>query len=529
MEKNQINELLQNIWKTAGELRGKMTPGDFIDYLTGLLVYKFLSDQTERAIGHALIENGEATECDLLTLQQCHAAYMNHGADDALCMAELGYIVSLNDTFQSILHRVYDGMDFLAELQNAFFNIENSNPDLTGLFDDVDLQSARLGSSVKSREELIGFMLKGLEMTDTSLMNGDYLGQVFEALIRARSQDAGRATGEIYTPKEISDIMARITTHGHEKENNFSIYDPVMGSGSLLLRTGSYIESADSVHYYGQEINTSTWNKARMNFILHEVISKHINLSNGNTLDQDWPKDDKKVSAVVMNPPYSMHWSADPRYLTDARFADYGVLPPKSKADFAFLLHGLHHLSEDGTMAILLPHGVLFRGAAEEKIRKQLLDNGLIDAVIGLPAGLLSSTAIPTAIIVLKKNRTSKDVLFIDASNEYTSDKRNKILEPKHIDRICQAYFDRKNVDQFCHVASYEEIQANDYNLNIPRYVDTFVPEDGPSIEELTKTMKDASTQLAENQAKLQETLKSLIDIDSEAAEDVKAVQDALK
>lgn len=271
-------------------------------------------------------------------------------------------------------------------------------------------------------------------------------------------------------------------TKGKEGKPGFSIYDPCMGSGSLLLQTRNYIheDCRNGIQFYGQELTHTTYNLARMNMILHNVPFQYQHFRNGDSLGDDWPTEEPtNYDAVVMNPPYSQPWSAAAGFLTDPRFQGYEKLAPKSKADFAFLLHGFYHLRDDGTMGIVLPHGVLFRGGAEGTIRKHLSENGSIYAVIGLPAGIFFNTGIPTCVIILKKDRTSRDILFIDASKEFRKDKAQNFLDPEHIDKIVQAYAERRDVEKFAHLASYDEIQENDYNLNIPRYVDTFEEEAG--------------------------------------------------
>lgn len=255
------------------------------------------------------------------------------------------------------------------------------------------------------------------------------------------------------------------------------------------------------IQYFGQELNTSTYNLARMNMILHGVPIENQHLHNADTLDQDWPTEEPtNFDAVLMNPPYSAKWSAEKGFLDDPRFFTYGVLAPKSKADFAFLLHGYYHLKDTGVMAIVLPHGVLFRGNAEGKIRKVLLENGAIDTVIGLPANIFFNTSIPTTVIILKKNRTNRDVLFIDASNEFTKGKNQNLLEEGHIQKILDTYKNREDIDKYAYVASFEEIKENDFNLNIPRYVDTFEEEEPIDIIELSKEIISINKEIEETE-----------------------------
>ena len=270
-----------------------------------------------------------------------------------------------------------------------------------------------------------------------------------------------------------------------------------MGSGSLLLNAKKYSNKPDYIRYFGQELSTTTYNLARMNMFLHGVDPENQTLRNADTLDADWPTDEETdFDMVLMNPPYSAKWSAAPGFLNDSRFSDYGVLAPKSKADYAFLLHGFYHLKNSGTMAIILPHGVLFRGAAEGKIRQKLIDSGAIYAVIGLPSNLFYNTSIPTTIIALKKNRDGRDILFIDASQQFVKGKKQNSMSPENIDHIIELYTARQDVEKEAHLATYEEIKANDYNLNIPRYVDTFEQEEQISLSDLASEFSNISAEM---------------------------------
>ena len=296
-------------------------------------------------------------------------------------------------------------------------------------------------------------------------------------------------------------MMARIAAIGQEDKQLFSVFDPTMGSGSLMLNIRNYLNYPESVKYHGQELNTTTFNLAKMNLILHGVDNEDIRLRNGDTLNKDWPTDEPYTfDSVVMNPPYSAKWSADDTFLDDSRFNKYGKLAPKSKADFAFLLHGFYHLKDSGTMAIVLPHGVLFRGAAEGVIRKKLLEDGSIDTVIGMPANLFFGTSIPTTVIILKKNRTTRDVLFIDASKEFIKGKNQNKLSIENIDKVVEIYKNREDVEKYAHVASFDEIKENDFNLNIPRYVDTFEEQDEIDIVELGRELVALNQQIKESE-----------------------------
>lgn len=295
--------------------------------------------------------------------------------------------------------------------------------------------------------------------------------------------------------------MSEITSIGQENRAPFHIYDPTMGSGSLMLNIRRYLMNPNQVHYHGQELNTTTFNLARMNLILHGVDKARMNLNNGDTLDADWPTEEPhQFDSVVMNPPYSAKWSAADKFLSDQRFERFGKLAPKSKADFSFLLHGFYHLKDTGTMGIVLPHGVLFRGAAEGTIRQALLEMGAIDAVIGLPANIFYGTSIPTTVIILKKNRSNRDVLFIDASNEFTKQKNQNLLSQKHIEKIIATYKGRQAIEKYAYVANFEELAANDFNLNIPRYVDTFEEEEAIDLVDNSQSLTSINQEINDSE-----------------------------
>lgn len=299
---------------------------------------------------------------------------------------------------------------------------------------------------------------------------------------------------------------------GQENKKGLQVYDPCMGSGSLMLSCRNYSTEPDFIKYYGQELMPSTYNLARMNMFLHGVLPENQHLRNGDTLDADWPTDEEtEFDAVTMNPPYSANWSAAEGFKQDERFMDYGgKLAPKSKADYAFLLHGFYHLKQTGTMAIVLPHGVLFRGAAEGSIRKTLLENGSIYAVIGLPSNMFYNTSIPTCIIVLKKHREGRDVLFIDASKLFEKEKKQNVMKEEHIDHVLELYNNRKTVEKEAYLASYDDIVANDFNLNIPRYVDTTEEEEEIDLKALTQSMRETDKQIKEENAALVGMMKEL-------------------
>ena len=525
---NEEKNLEQVLWDSANFMRQTMGAADYMDYALGLIFYKHLSDKTLETAVQALTEAGEIDESEVATEEQRQEAYTKYYDDPdsqeyLLASMDMDYTIKPDFTFTAFLKEIKDKTFQLEHLEQAFRDLEQSNADLLGhLFDDVDLHSNKLGPTPQKQNDLIADVMQALAPLSLDSHSGDVLGDAYEYLIGNFASDMGQKAGEFYTPQSVSTLLTHIVTSGYEDKKGFSAYDPAMGSGSLLLNVRKYIESADSIEYYGQEIKTSTYNLARMNMIIHGVSATNQHLHNADTLDKDWPADEvTDFDAVMMNPPYSQKWSADKGFLNDPRFSDYGVLAPKSKADYAFLLHGLYHLKSTGTMGIVLPHGVLFRGAAEGKIRQKLLEKGYIYAVIGLPAGIFYSTGIPTIIMVLKKDRPGRDVLFIDGSKEFVKGKPQNTLTDANIERLYKAYKDRKDEEKFCHVATFEEIQENDFNLNIPRYVDTFEPEPDVDLGELNKEMAETNEQIEANEKELLAMLKELTTTDAKKAKDL--------
>ena len=327
----------------------------------------------------------------------------------------------------------------------------------------------------------------------------DVLGDAYEYLIGQFAANAGKKAGEFYTPQQVSKILAKIVTV--DKTDLKNVYDPTCGSGSLLLRIGN---EANVRHYYGQELNSTTYNLARMNMLLHEVSFQDFDIEIGDTLEHPH-FDDMRFEAVVANPPYSANWSADAKFLDDERFSSYGKLAPKSKADFAFVQHMIYHLDDNGTMAVVLPHGVLFRGAAEGVIRQYLIEEkNYLDAVIGLPANVFYGTSIPTCILVFKKSRKDENtVLIIDASNEFEKAKNQNNLTDENVKKIVTTYKNREAIDKYSYIATLDEIKENDHNLNIPRYVDTFEEEEQISLEEVASSIQQTQMEILQAEKEL--------------------------
>ena len=498
-------ELNQKLFSAADNLRSKMDASEYKNYLLGLIFYKYLSDKLlEKVVelaGESLDEFSNADKQTVLYRQLLEDEDTKSDLIETL-VDTLGYDIAADHLFNVLTMQANQNTFQLNDLNKAFIDLSTKYVQFNGLFDDVDLKSKKLGADDQQRNVTITEVLKKLNGIDVLGHNGDVIGDAYEFLISQFASEAGKKAGEFYTPHEVSDMMARIAAIGQEDKKLFSVFDPTMGSGSLMLNIRNYLSHPKSVKYHGQELNTTTFNLAKMNLILHGVDNEDIRLRNGDTLNKDWPTDEPYTfDSVVMNPPYSAKWSSDDTFLDDSRFNRYGKLAPKSKADFAFLLHGFYHLKDSGTMAIVLPHGVLFRGAAEGVIRKKLLEDGSIDTVIGMPANLFFGTSIPTTVIILKKNRTSRDVLFIDASKDFIKGKNQNKLSQENIDRIVETYKKREDVEKFAHVASFGEIKENDFNLNIPRYVDTFEEQEEVDIVELGKELVALNQQIkaAEN------------------------------
>jgi type I restriction-modification system, M subunit len=521
-------DLLNVLWSGADVLRGKMDANEYKTYLLGLVFYKYLSD-TYLAKAYDLL-NDESPE----SLDEAQAQYeevlKSEDAGDFLAelRSSLHYTLEPDMTYISILKDAQNNRFNREKLQSAFNRIQESDELFSGLFADVDLYSNRLGTGDQKQSATIAEVIKVLDGADLIHAEGDVLGNAYEYLIGQFASETGKKAGEFYTPHGPAQILCRIAMSGQEDKKGLQVYDPCMGSGSLMLSCKNYSKEPDYIKYYGQELMPSTYNLARMNMFLHRVLPENQHLRNGDTLDADWPTDEEtEFDVVTMNPPYSAKWSADEGFKQDERFMDYGgKLAPKSKADYAFLLHGFYHLKQSGTMAIVLPHGVLFRGASEGEIRRILLENGSIYAVIGLPANMFYNTSIPTCIIVLKKHREGRDVLFVDASNLFEKEKKQNVMNKEHIDRVIKLYNDRKTVDKLSFLASYEDIEKNDFNLNIPRYIDTSEEEEEIDLRELSANLRNIDREIKESNEALMKMFGELTFSD----EDIKgAVEEFIK
>lgn len=509
-----MDNLQTKLFSAADNLRSKMDASEYKNYLLGLIFYKYLSDKLLVKVVEVADEAIEDFDMPDKQVQLYRDLLADTDIKDDLIetlIDTLGYDIGVDYLFNVLTNQAKQNTFQLNDLKKAFIDLSTKFEQFNGLFDDVDLDSKKLGSDDQQRNITITEVLKKLNDVDVLGHNGDVIGDAYEFLISQFASEAGKKAGEFYTPHAVSDMMARVAAIGQEDKKLFSVFDPTMGSGSLMLNIRNYINHPENMKYHGQELNTTTFNLAKMNLILHGVDKEDMNLRNGDTLNKDWPTSEPYTfDSVLMNPPYSAKWSADETFLDDSRFNRYGRLAPKSKADFAFLLHGFYHLKDSGSMAIVLPHGVLFRGAAEGIIRKKLLEDGSIDTIIGMPANLFFGTSIPTTVIILKKNRTTRDVLFIDASNAFKKGKNQNELTTEHIDTIVATYKARANVEKYAHVATFAEIAENDFNLNIPRYVDTFEEEEPVDMASIGVNIQSIRQQKAALNASLFEIISSL-------------------
>lgn len=483
------DEIKKRLWDGANELRGSMNASQYMDYMLGLMFYKFLSDKTLEQV-RMTEQLYELTEEELVNhYKNVYDEYQKQYID--LIRQQLGYYIQPEYLYQRWIQDINEGRFELETIRASLDAFETTiaggqNPDdFENLFSSLDLTNQALGKDLNERSKNIKELISLFaDLNMVALQKTDILGDAYEYLIGQFAMEAGKKAGEFYTPRQVSEVMAQIVTLSGDVT---SVYDPTVGSGSLLLTVKQHLSSQEqkNLNYYGQEKNTATYNLTRMNLLLHGVRPEKMTIRNADTLAQDWPEDPKRPSeavqfdAIVMNPPYSLKkWNSDGLTISDPRFSFVGMMPPDKTGDYAFLLHGLYHLGQQGTMAIVLPHGVLFRSGAEGAIRQRLIDKNYIDAVIGLPSKLFANTGIAVCIVVLKKNRSIGDsILVIDASKHFTKGKDHNILQDKDIARIVDTYSQRIENTGYSHLVSLDKLKKNDYNLNIPRYVEQIETE----------------------------------------------------
>jgi type I restriction enzyme M protein len=502
-------ELHKTIWRIANDLRGSVDGWDFKSYVLGILFYRFIS---ENLAGHLNAHQQKAgfKDFDYAKLTDEQAEFGR-----AETVIQKGFFILPSELFVNVRAAAKSDSNLNETLARVFRNIEGSavgSPseyDLKGLFDDLDVNSNKLGASVVKRNEALVKLLDAIgdlalgEFADNSI---DAFGDAYEYLMTMYASSAGKSGGEFFTPQEVSELLARITVAGKTEVNK--VYDPACGSGSLLLQFAKVL-GKDNVRqgFFGQEINITTYNLCRINMFLHDINYEKFDIGHGDTLTDPVHWDDQPFEAIVSNPPYSIKWDGDdnPLLINDSRFAPAGVLAPKSKADLAFTLHILNWLAVNGTAAIVEFPGVLYRGGAEQKIRKYLVDNNYVDAVIQLPADLFFGTGIQTCILVLKKSKADNKVLFINAENDFVREgNKNKLTKPNR-DYVLEAYLARKDVEYHSRLVDHSEIQENDYGLSVSSYVTAKDTKEIIDIENLNAEISSIVTRQSE--------LRSYIDL----------------
>ena len=489
----QANELSQKLWAIANDLRGQMDASEFKNYILGVIFYRYLSERTEMYMID-LLKNDDG-----ITYEEAFADEEYRPVVEEWSLSKLGYVIKPENLFRNLIRKITkfenDADKFSVEdFEKAINDLvgstmgHESNKAFDGLFNDMRLQDSRLGETVADRTEMIGRVMVRVSDIDFDLQDSqfDVLGTAYMILIGLFASDAGKKGGEFFTPAGPSKLCATLAALGLDEAK--TVGDCTCGSASMLLEVQKHLTTGKVGHFYGQELNATTYNLRRMNMIMHGIDWQNFDIYKGDTLKDD-KYGDIKMTVQVCNPPYSLKWSADKQFEDDPRYSGAGKLAPKGQADLAFVEHMIYHMDEDdGRVAVLLPHGVLFRGGAEETIRKYIIkDLNRLDAVIGLPANLFHGTGIPVCVLVLKSKRNGNagNILFIDASKEFKAGKNQNVLEQKHIDKIVETYEKRVDVDKFAHVAEMSEIVENGYNLNIPRYVDTFEEEEPVDLKEV--------------------------------------------
>jgi type I restriction enzyme M protein len=475
-KEQERDELHRAIWAIADELRGAVDGWDFKNYILGTMFYRYISENLCNYINDGEIKAGNV-DFDYAKMSDEEA---QEAKDDLV--AEKGFFILPSELFCNVRAKAVDDENLNETLETIFRHIEESakgseaESDFAGLFDDYDVNSNKLGSTVAKRNEKLVKLLNGvgdMNLGDVKDHSIDAFGDAYEYLMTMYASNAGKSGGEFFTPAEVSELLTRLGIVGKTEINK--VYDPACGSGSLLLKAEKIL-GKDAIRngFYGQEINITTYNLCRINMFLHDVGFDKFDVACEDTLISPQHWDDEPFELIVSNPPYSIKWAGDdnPLLINDPRFAPAGVLAPKSKADMAFIMHSLSWLASNGTAAIVCFPGIMYRGGAEQKIRKYLVDNNYIDCIIQLPGNLFFGTPIATCIMVMKKNKTDNKTLFINASEECIKVTNNNKLTPENIDHIVDVFANREEIEYFSHLADYDEIKENDYNLSVSTYVE---------------------------------------------------------
>ncbi|MFA5234092.1 MAG: type I restriction-modification system subunit M [Sulfurimonas sp.] len=521
MSEKELRQLGATLWEIANDLRGAMNADDFRDYMLSFIFLRYLSDNYENAVKKELGSDYP----DNLGLWY-DANHEDVAEFEKQMRRKVHYVIKPEFLWSAIaeMARTQNG-ELLHTLQKGFKYIENESfeSSFLGLFSEINLDSEKLGKNYTARNEMLCKIIQKIaEGIAKFSTNTDILGDAYEYLIGQFAAGSGKSAGEFYTPQQISDILSQIVTldsqdpSSGKKKKLDKVFDFACGSGSLLLNVRKQLGAHGIGKIYGQEKNITTYNLARMNMLLHGMKDSEVEIHHGDSLTNDWemlretnPAKQMKFDAIVANPPFSLRWEPNEAMGEDFRFKNYG-LAPKSAADFAFLLHGFHFLGAEGTMAIILPHGVLFRGGAEERIRTKLLKDGNIDTVIGLPSNLFFSTGIPVCILVLKKCKKSDDVLFINASEHFEKGKRQNKLLPENIQKIVETYQFRKEEDRYSRRVSMQEIEKNEFNLNISRYISTSTADEEIDLQEVHKNLVEIEKDITKYTKEHNEFLKEL-------------------
>ena len=505
------DELHKAIWKIANDLRGSVDGWDFKQYVLGFLFYRFISENLTDYINK--LEPDDNFDYAKLSDEQAE-----YGRNETL--REKGFYILPSELFCNVRKRAKQDADLNVTLNNVFNNIENSakgtdsEDDMKGLFDDIDVNSNKLGNTVKERNDKLVKILDSIgelplgNYQDNTI---DVFGDAYEYLMTMYASNAGKSGGEFFTPQEVGELLAKITLMDKKEVNK--VYDPCCGSGGLLLKFAKIL-GKDNVKegFYGQEINLTTYNLARINMFLHDINYNKFSIARGDTLIDPKHWDDEPFDAIVSNPPYSIKWAgkSNPLLINDERFAPAGILAPESKADLAFTMHMLSWLSAKGTAAIVEFPGVLYRGGAEGKIRKYLIDNNFVDTVIQLPSDLFFGTSIATCILVLKKNKTDNSVLFVDASEEFVRNTNKNKLSDSNIDHILSLLKDRVDVENKAILIPNEEIANNDYNISVNSYLKVVSEDVEIDIVELNKNIQEIVTKQDQVRKELEEIIREL-------------------
>lgn len=510
----QKNELFKRLDSISDVLRKTMDASEYRNYILGFIFYKFLSEKLVK-------QANELLAGDNITYLEIDESSETLKIVEERLEEELGYYIERKYLFQSWIEKISKNEDVISLIEESLRYVENSamgrssEEDFKGLFDDIDFNSAKLGNSQSEKEKKIAHVLNKLNDIPFEIDNAkiDVLGDAYEYMIANFASLAGKKAGEFYTPQEVSEILAKIVTSGRKKLVN--AYDPTCGSGSLLLQVAKYSEVGT---LYGQENKQTTYNLARMNMFLRGKDYHDFKIINGDTIiDPGHLHDDNgydlKFDAIVANPPFSLPWDSSETFLSDPRFSDYGRLAPKSKMDYAFIQHMLFQLADSGVMATVVAHGVLFRGGAEGDIRKFIIENkNWLDGVIGLPANIFYGTSIPSCIMVFRKDRkTSDKIIFIEASREFQKGKNQNKLSEDNITKIVDCYLNKTEIDKYSRLVSLEEINENDFNLNITRYIDTFEEEEEIDIDAVNQELKDLDLELAKTEEEIELMIKDLV------------------